>query len=319
MPGRMNCRYSLVEPLIAPPKRYVNITRNRTGVSVTSMSCSGTCLIFSIPRQPNVLAALNAPGRGRARAGGQRGVQGGVGGGLLRAGRGRLGRRAHAATSSCVSSSSARWPVSARKTSSRLGCARAKPASPRFAPESSATASAARSGSSMRIGERGRVGFEVRLGVERAGEDPRCLVALLRVEQPDAQRAAADGGLQGGRRALGDDLAVVDHRDAVGELVGLVEVLRAQQHGGAEAGERADDVPHLVARARVQAGRRLVEEHELGGHDDAGGEVQPPAHAAGEVLHEAVRLPPRGRTRRAARPRGRAPASSGSRAAARAG
>ena len=32
------------------------------------------------------------------------------------------------------------------------------------------------------------------------------------------------------RRALGDDLAVVDHRDPVGELVGLVEVLRAEQH-----------------------------------------------------------------------------------------
>ena len=52
------------------------------------------------------------------------------------------------------------------------------------------------------------------------------------------------------------------------------------------AAQRADDVPDLVARARVQAGRRLVEEHQLGRDDDAGRDVQPPAHAAGVVLDE---------------------------------
>ena len=36
-------------------------------------------------------------------------------------------------------------------------------------------------------------------------------------------------------RALGDLAAPVDHRDPVGELVGLVEVLRGQQHGAAVA------------------------------------------------------------------------------------
>ena len=42
---------------------------------------------------------------------------------------------------------------------------------------------------------------------------------------------AADAVLQLVRRALGDHLAVVDHGDAVGEAVGLVEVLGGEQHG----------------------------------------------------------------------------------------
>ena len=53
--------------------------------------------------------------------------------------------------------------------------------------------------------------------------------ALLGVEQAHVQRAGADRRLQLAGRALGDHLAVVDHGDPVGELVGLVEVLRAEQ------------------------------------------------------------------------------------------
>src|SRR3954449_11965182 len=64
MPGRMYCRYSPVEPAPAPPNRYVNISRNSTGVIVTSIICSGTCLILSMPRQPNVIAADTRPGCG---------------------------------------------------------------------------------------------------------------------------------------------------------------------------------------------------------------------------------------------------------------
>ena len=71
------------------------------------------------------------------------------------------------------------------------------------------------------------------------------------------------------------------------------------------ADERADDVPDLVARARVQAGRRLVEEHQLGRDDDARGDVEPAPHAARVVLDEPARPPPRGRRPRAARRRAR--------------
>ena len=87
-------------------------------------------------------------------------------------------------------------------------------------------------------------------------------------------------------RALGDHAAVVDDGDPLGELVGLVEVLRAEQDRRPLADERADDVPDLVARARVEPGGRLVEEHQLRRDDDARGDVEPPAHAAGVVLDQ---------------------------------
>ena len=40
------------------------MSRNITGVIVTSSSCSGTCLTFSIPRQAKVETAEAALGRG---------------------------------------------------------------------------------------------------------------------------------------------------------------------------------------------------------------------------------------------------------------
>jgi hypothetical protein len=39
--------------------------------------------------------------------------------------------------------------------------------------------------------------------------------------------AAGDAALELGRGALGDDPPLFEHRDAVGQLVGFVEVLRA--------------------------------------------------------------------------------------------
>ena len=88
--------------------------------------------------------------------------------------------------------------------------------------------------------------------------------------------------LSSSERALGDLDAAVDDRDPVGELVGLVEVLRGQQDRAAVADELADGVPHLTAGARVEAGGRLVEEDQRRPGDQAGGQVEPATHAAGE-------------------------------------
>jgi hypothetical protein len=60
--------------------------------------------------------------------------------------------------------------------------------------------------------------------------------------------------------SVGDHAAPVEHGDAVGEFVGLVEVLRREQHGRAVGDEAAHDAPHGVAAARIESGGGLVEE-----------------------------------------------------------
>src|SRR4051812_34451942 len=82
------------------------------------------------------------------------------------------------------------------------------------------------------------------------------------------------------RRALGEDAAALDDRHAVGERLGLVEVVRRQQDRLAEVAERADGLPGGAAGRGVEAGRRLVEEHQLGVADEREPEVEPPLLAA---------------------------------------
>ena len=231
-----------------------------------------------MPRQPKVSAAEAALAPRRARGGGERLAERG----FVRC---VMPPSSWIVVSSSALWSSAVWPVSARNTSSRLGWPSEKSAIRTPARASSATASAARSRVGARRRQRRRVGLEVH-GAELVGEHALGLGALLGVEQPHVQRAGADRRLELGRRALGDHAAVVDDGDAVGELVGLVEVLRAEQDRRARRRERADDVPHLVARARVEPGGRLVEEHQLRRDDDAGRDVEPAPHAARVVLDQ---------------------------------
>ena len=95
-------------------------------------------------------------------------------------------------------------------------------------------------------------------------------------------------GLQLARRALGDHPAVVDDDDAVGQCVGLVEVLGGEQQRDALGDQVADDVPHALPAGGVEAGGRLVEEEHRRPRDEAGGQVEAPAHAAGVALDDAV-------------------------------
>ena len=104
----------------------------------------------------------------------------------------------------------------------------------------------------------------------------------------DVDALLADLRLQLRGRAGGDLAAVVDQHDAVGERVGLFEVLRRQQQRDAFADELADRAPDDLAAARVKAGRRLVEHEQLRTVDQPGGEVDAAALAAGQVLDEAV-------------------------------
>ena len=118
----------------------------------------------------------------------------------------------------------------------------------------------------------------------------------------DLDALAADLGLELVGGAPGDDLAVVDDDDVVGEAVGLLEVLRGEQHGRRRRRTRSrDHVPHAV---RLRGSRPVVgsSRNSTGGPGDEGaGEVEPAAHAAGVGLDGAVRGLVEAGTGRAAR------------------
>lgn len=91
---------------------------------------------------------------------------------------------------------------------------------------------------------------------------------------------AAEPVLQLVARSLADEPALVDDVDAVGELVGLVQILRGQEHRGPGTDQGADQVPHLQAAARIDAGGRLVQKQHLGPSHQRRGQVEAPLHAA---------------------------------------
>src|SRR5207248_3998293 len=112
------------------------------------------------------------------------------------------------------------------------------------------------------------------------------LAAVLAV----ADLGRGPGSDQVGRRADRDDLAAAEHCDAVGEALGLVEVVRREHDRLAEAAERAQCLPGLAAGVGVEAGRRLVEEDQFGVADEREAEVEAAALAAGEAANYLVSL-----------------------------
>src|SRR5918993_4787738 len=90
---------------------------------------------------------------------------------------------------------------------------------------------------------------------------------------------AADLGLEFVRRSVRDSPPGVDYNYPVGELVGLVQVLRSEQHRGTVGDEGAYGFPHLVATAWVEPRGRLVQEHHPRREHEAGREIQSSAHA----------------------------------------
>ncbi len=87
---------------------------------------------------------------------------------------------------------------------------------------------------------------------------------------------------------LRDDEAVVDHDDTFGEPIGLVEVLRGEQHGGAVVFELVDELPHGQPAARVEPGGGFVEEEHGRPGDQAHRDVEPATHATRVALHDPV-------------------------------
>jgi hypothetical protein len=74
----------------------------------------------------------------------------------------------------------------------------------------------------------------------------------------ELQDLAADLVLELVRRSFRDHGPQVDHRDAVREVVGLLQVLRGEQDRLPLLHELADHGPQVHPAARVEPRRRLV-------------------------------------------------------------
>jgi hypothetical protein len=100
-------------------------------------------------------------------------------------------------------------------------------------------------------------------------EHERGGASVGRRRQAQRQPGRTEPALQLTGRPSGLHPPPVHDDDVVGELVGLLEVLRGQQQRRAVPHQPPQHVPQLEPAARVEPGRRLVEEQDLGPVDQA--------------------------------------------------
>ncbi len=141
----------------------------------------------------------------------------------------------------------------------------------------------------QRNGDAPGLGRRRRPGAQYALDRDRRVAEVGGVGEPEVKAGFADRRLQVVGGAFSDDPPVIDDRDAVGELVGLVEVLRGEQHRRAGGHEPPDRRPHLGTGAGVEPGGGLIEEDEGRLRDEARGEVEASPHAAGVLRDRLLR------------------------------
>ena len=195
---------------------------------------------------------------------------------------------------SASSPSRSERPVSVRKTSSSDG---------RWTDTDAGCRPAASSGAQQRgDGDRALVDGDVRgapstavssrVGDRLADDRPRRRSSSPASSSSSWITSPDDARLQRRRRVVGDEPAAVHDEDPVGERVGLLQVVRREQDGHARVLAQGPDVPPQVRAAlRVQAGGRLVEEHERRGVHEPEGDVEAAALAAGELEQRAALQP----------------------------
>src|SRR5579875_327892 len=127
----------------------------------------------------------------------------------------------------------------------------------------------------------------------------RAVVGGRDLDREAAQRAAQRvivGGAHAGHglladelvaRALGDDRAVGDDHEPVGDRLDLVEQVGGEQHGAPTAGEVTQQSAHPAHPLGIQAVGRLVEDQQLRVAEQGVGDPQPLAHAE-RVLADAL-------------------------------
>ena len=112
----------------------------------------------------------------------------------------------------------------------------------------------------------------------------------------DTDCMAVDSAIRLARRAGGDDAAAIDDRDPIAELLGLVDVVRGQQHRVAVAFHLRDFGVQFAARLRIEPGRRLVQKDELRVVDERQRDGEPLSLPSRQRVEAGVRLLGRART-----------------------
>ena len=180
-------------------------------------------------------------------------------------------------------------PVSETKTSSSV--ARCVERETSFAPpavEARRAAPARRRRARRRSRTSGR-----RAGGSRArrGRDFRSASASAGSDANSTMCGACSSGDELRGRALRDDLAVVDDRDAVAEPLGLVHVVRRQQDRASRRRGSASIMSQSCSRlCGIEARRRLVEEEDLRIADERAGDGEALPLPAGELADPGVAL-----------------------------
>src|SRR4051812_11010209 len=116
--------------------------------------------------------------------------------------------------------------------------------------------------------------------------------AVERLVQLQGQALLAELTHELGLLLDNNELALADHPDPVGHLLGLFDVMGGEDDGHAGRAERAHEAPHVLPELDVDAGRRLVEEQDLRLVGQRLGDHHPALHAAGQRHDLAVLLVP---------------------------
>ena len=152
------------------------------------------------------------------------------------------------------------WPVSSRKTSSSVGSSVRKSSTAMrcsarqwitLCHQVGAAAADCDDLTVPRDGRDARDGAEPGLGERIAGRD-------------DDRAIGAMTGDEIGRCSDVHDAAVIDDRDPIAEALRLLHEVGRQEHRLAAIADAAHEIPDGPPRLRVETGRQLVEEHELG-------------------------------------------------------
>jgi hypothetical protein len=101
----------------------------------------------------------------------------------------------------------------------------------------------------------------------------------LLVRNQDLQHVASDAGLELFGCSFCDHLTGIDDHDAVGEALGLLQVLGGEQDRCPFPGQLLHHLPQGDATSKVEPGRRLVEEQDPGRGDKGRCQVKASAHS----------------------------------------